>query len=96
MLKKQVNKKNQGFTIIEVMIVLAIAGLILLVVFLAVPALQRNARNTSRKTDVQAILAGVSEYADNNDGTLPAAIAEAGTNPVQVTFGTVGTNTISQ
>jgi prepilin-type N-terminal cleavage/methylation domain-containing protein len=35
-------KRQQGFTIIEVLIVLAIAALILLIVFLAVPALQRN------------------------------------------------------
>lgn len=62
---------DQGFTIIEVLIVLAIAGLILLIVFLAVPALQRNARNTNRKTDASAVLAAVSEYEDNNDGQLP-------------------------
>ncbi|HPW47952.1 MAG TPA: prepilin-type N-terminal cleavage/methylation domain-containing protein, partial [Candidatus Saccharibacteria bacterium] len=35
-------KDQKGFTIIEVLIVLAIAALILLIVFLAVPALQRN------------------------------------------------------
>jgi prepilin-type N-terminal cleavage/methylation domain-containing protein len=40
-------KREAGFTIIEVLIVLAIAALILLIVFLAVPALQRNARNNS-------------------------------------------------
>jgi prepilin-type N-terminal cleavage/methylation domain-containing protein len=70
------NKKNNnsGFTIIEVLIVLAIAGLIMLIVFLAVPALQRNARNTSRKSDASALLAGISEYTDNNNGTLPTAL----------------------
>jgi prepilin-type N-terminal cleavage/methylation domain-containing protein len=40
-MSKKLSKKEKGFTIIEVMIVLAIAGLIMLVVFLAVPALQR-------------------------------------------------------
>ena len=49
---QNLKKRNQGFTIIEVMIVLAIAGLIMLIVFLAVPALQRNQRNTARKQDV--------------------------------------------
>ena len=38
------DRKESGFTIVEVMIVLAIAGLILAIVFIAVPALQRNAR----------------------------------------------------
>jgi prepilin-type N-terminal cleavage/methylation domain-containing protein len=65
-------KKNQnGFTIIEVLMVLAIAGVIMLIVFLAVPALQRNSRNTQRKNDVSAILGGISEYASNNAGKVP-------------------------
>jgi prepilin-type N-terminal cleavage/methylation domain-containing protein len=72
-------KKEQGFTIIEVLIVLAIAGLILLIVFLAVPALQRNARNQQRKTDAAAILAAVSEFQDNNNGQQPTAVNAAGT-----------------
>lgn len=66
--------KEQGFTIIEVMIVLAIAGLILLIVFLAVPALQRNAHNTSIKNDVSGILGGINEYSANNNGKLPTAV----------------------
>ncbi len=50
-----------GFTIIEVMIVLAIASMILLIVFLAVPALQRNARNTGRKRDAAQLISAVEE-----------------------------------
>jgi len=80
-------KKEEGFTIIEVMIVLAIAGLILLIVFLAVPALQRNARNTAMKNDAASLSAAVSEFKGNNDGSLPAAITGSGTTSV-----TVGTN----
>lgn len=56
----------RGFTIIEVLIVLAIAGLILLVVFLAVPALQRNARNTQRKHDAALISAAINGYKTDN------------------------------
>ena len=77
--KTKQQKSDQGFTIIEVMIVLAIAGLILLIVFLAVPALQRNSRNTSRKNDVGAILGAASEYLSNNNGILPSN-AQAPTN----------------
>ena len=51
MLHKLKQSRSEGFTIIEVMIVLAIAAMILLVVLLAVPALQRNSRNTAVKTD---------------------------------------------
>lgn len=66
------DKRQSGFTIIEVLIVLAIAGLILLIVFLAVPALQRNARNTQRKNDVSAVLGAYSEEVNNNAGQVPA------------------------
>ena len=76
MIKNTITKKRQeGFTIIEVLIVLAIAGLIILIVFLAVPALQRNSRNTQRKNDVSGLLGAVSEYVSNNNGQLPTATA---------------------
>lgn len=77
MLSKYRQKRQEGFTIIEVLIVLAIAGLILLVVFLAVPALQRNSRNTQRDNDVAGILGGMSEYVNNNNGQLPSQVSAA-------------------
>src|SRR5688572_10796692 len=86
-------KKDQGFTIIEVLIVLAIAGLIMLVVFLAVPALQRNSRNTQRITDAGNVLTGISEFVGNNNGQLPAAGATSGTGAT-LTIGTASNNTI--
>jgi prepilin-type N-terminal cleavage/methylation domain-containing protein len=70
---QQLKKRTEGFTIIEVLIVLAIAGLILLIVFLAVPALQRNSRNTQARNEAANILGAVSEFASNNNGKLPAA-----------------------
>lgn len=70
---KNIKKRNEGFTIIEVLIVLAIAGLILLVVFLAVPALQRNSNNNQRKNDVAAIINAVTEWSNNNGGKLPSS-----------------------
>jgi prepilin-type N-terminal cleavage/methylation domain-containing protein len=68
-------KKEQGFTIIEVMIVLAIAGLILAIIFLAVPGLRRNANNNSRRNDVTHFLGLMNEYAANNQGSIPTAFA---------------------
>ncbi len=78
-MKLKLSKKAEGFTIIEVLIVLAIAGLILLIVFLAVPALQRNSRNTGRKNDVASILGAMSEFTNNNNGAFPAACAAGAT-----------------
>lgn len=68
MLQKYKDKREEGFTIIEVLIVLAIAGLIILIVFLAVPALQRNSRNTQRTNDASLIAASVNECLNNNNG----------------------------
>lgn len=87
-LKKKTN--TQGFTIIEVMIVLAIAGLIILIVLLAVPALQRNGRNTAIKNDVSAITAAVAEYGSNNEGALPTTATKAA-GASAVTIGGTGT-----
>jgi prepilin-type N-terminal cleavage/methylation domain-containing protein len=74
MFKQLKRKQQEGFTIIEVLIVLAIAGLIMLIVFLAVPALQRNSRNTQRKNDVAGLLGAFSEYSNNNGGKVPDTI----------------------
>lgn len=72
-MRTNLKKRNEGFTIIEVMIVLAIAGLIMLIVFLAVPALQRNQRNTSRKNDISRIGAAINEWGSNNRGAVLTA-----------------------
>lgn len=66
-----VAKLQAGFTIIEVLIVLAIAGLILAIVFLAVPQLQRNARDNSRQNTLTRLKAEIETYAANNSGTYP-------------------------
>lgn len=88
MLNKVKSRKQEGFTIIEVLIVLAIAGLILLIVFLAVPALQRSSRNTTIKNDAASLAGGMSEYSSNNGGAAPGSpLAVA--NGV-VTIGTAG------
>jgi len=74
MAKKQVKKGKvckKGFTIIEVVLVLAIAGLIFLMVFIALPALQRGQRNTQRQDDLSRFLTAVTEFQSNNSGRLP-------------------------
>lgn len=84
------NKRQEGFTIIEVLIVLAIAALILLIVFLAVPALQRNSRNNSTRQEAADILAGVNDFVANNNGSLPSTVIC--TNGVVDITGATGTN----
>src|SRR5680860_1269187 len=77
-MKKLFRKENEGFTIIEVVLVLAIAGLIFLVVFLALPQLQRSRRDTQRRSDAGRILASLETYSSNHNGVYPKAdIADA-------------------
>ncbi|MBR3595157.1 type II secretion system protein [Candidatus Saccharibacteria bacterium] len=91
-------KSKKGFTIIEVVLVLAIAGLIFLMVFIALPAMQRNQRDTQRRNDYGALSAALTQYMNNNNGKLPienASTAEQSNgiylNPVDF-VNTTGTN----
>lgn len=62
---------KKGFTIIEVVLVLAVAGLIFLMVFIALPALQRAQRNSRRRSDIARFISAVSDYQTNNSGKVP-------------------------
>ena len=57
------------------MIVLAIAGLILAIVFIAVPALQRNSRNNGRNADRGQLIAQFDTWVASNGGRLPSTNA---------------------
>ena len=65
-LKPTTNQTRKGFTIIEVILVLAIAGLIFLMVFIALPTLQRNQRDTQRKNDLSRLKTALDSYKSNS------------------------------
>jgi type IV pilus assembly protein PilA len=96
-----IQHKEKGFTIIEVVLVLAIAGLIFLMVFIALPALQRNQRDTARKTDVATVASAVTSYSGNNRGTFPTTatlasyVTEKSSNTTTVTVGAAGTTSVA-
>lgn len=76
-------QKKQGFTIIEVVLVLAIAGLIFLMVFIALPALQRGQRDTGRKTDVGVVASALNTYLSNNKGSFRSLTGDTASSTVQ-------------
>lgn len=78
-MKIKFTKNLKGFTIIEVMIVLAVAALILLAVFLAIPNLQRSSRNSGRKADAGRVGTAATNFKANNNNVLPTSAADAGT-----------------
>ena len=84
-------KREEGFTIIEVLIVLAIAGLILVIVLIAVPQLQRNQRNEARRADAARVGTSVSNWSANNNGqVLTAGAGNANLTAVLNDLGDVG------
>lgn len=74
--KEQMKNANintkKGFTIIEVVLVLAIAGLIFLMVFVALPSLQSSQRDTTRKNNYSLIGTAVENYKSAHGGKLPS------------------------
>ncbi len=70
-MKNKLNKK--GFTIIEVLIILAIAALILVIVLIAIPQLQRTERNYRRKSDASRLIANVRSTYATNYNNFPAS-----------------------
>lgn len=72
MLKSLLNKE-EGFTLIEIVLVLAIAGLIMVIVFLALQGAQRSRRDTQRKADASRMLASWEQCASNNGGAYGGA-----------------------
>ena len=93
-LNKRFKKSSQtkGFTIIEVVLVLAIAGLIFLMVFIALPALQRNQRDAQRKNDMAAFLNAYERCRSNNKGVCYSAGGDMGTFNRLVNSGYINTS----
>lgn len=79
-MSNKLSKDNRGFTIIEVLIVLAIAGLIMLIVFLAIPALQRNQRNNARNTEASRVATSAAECLANRNGQVASCMSNANLN----------------
>lgn len=74
-----IRKTNKGFTLIELLVVIGILAVLLAITLIAInPARQfSQANNTKRRSDVNAILNAVHQYAADNKGTIPATITTA-------------------
>ena len=63
---------KRGFTLIEIVIVMAVAGLILGLVFLAISGAQRSRRDEQRRHDLGRLAGQIESYAGQNRGAYPA------------------------
>lgn len=71
-------KSTKGFTLIELVIVLAIAALILAGVLIAVGGAQRSQRDTARKNIAGRLASAIANFQSNNDGTVVGFTCVAG------------------
>ena len=63
--------RSRGFSLIEVIVVLAIIGLIFVIIFLAVGANQRAQRDTARKDSLNRLVIIFKQMGGNNSGVYP-------------------------
>ncbi|PIQ77521.1 hypothetical protein COV82_04115 [Candidatus Peregrinibacteria bacterium CG11_big_fil_rev_8_21_14_0_20_46_8] len=73
------SRKLLGFTMVELIIVIAIIAILAAVIFVAVDPARRlhEARNARRSSDVQTILDAVVKYQVDNDGAHYSTVATA-------------------
>jgi|GEM_PF-217584 len=62
---------HNGFTIIETVLVLCIAGLIFFMVFIALTNAQRAQRDRLRKQDIGVVIAAIQQYKKHNHNQPP-------------------------
>ncbi|MEI8060834.1 MAG: prepilin-type N-terminal cleavage/methylation domain-containing protein [Candidatus Berkelbacteria bacterium] len=66
-------KTKKGFTLLEILLVIAIIAILAAIVIIAInPAKQlADSRNAQRQTDVETVLNATYQYAIDNSGSMP-------------------------
>src|SRR4051812_39818105 len=60
-------KKQGGFTLLELLIVIVIIGILALLIIPNITSAPKKARDTKRKTDITTVHKGLEEYFVNNN-----------------------------
>jgi general secretion pathway protein G len=74
-------KKQSGFTLLELLIVIVIIGILALLIIPNITSAPKKARDTKRKTDITTLRKGLEEYFVNNN-VYPASSGTVGTGGV--------------
>lgn len=70
-----------GFTLIELLVVISIIGILAGLTLTGFTAARKNARDTTRKSDLQQYRSALEAYASNNNGLYPNCDANSYNNP---------------
>lgn len=68
-------RRAKGFTLVEILIVIAILAILAVVTFVVINPVQRinQANDATRREEIQSILGAISLYSVDNNGALPQA-----------------------
>jgi len=71
-------RNNKAFTLIELLIVIAVMAILTTVVFVALNPLERfqDSRNSRRWSDINAIIGAIKLYQVDNGGALPGELSD--------------------
>ncbi len=72
---KSIIKKQSGFTLLELLIVIVIIGILALLIIPNITSAPKKARDTKRKTDITTVRKGLEEYFVNNN-VYPNALTD--------------------
>ncbi len=67
--------QNQGFTIIELLLVLAVVGVIAVVVLLGFKGAERAQRDAAKKANVDGLISAINDYAKSHNGLFPTPVS---------------------
>lgn len=78
---KTLKRNSKGFTLLEVLLVVAIIAILAGIVIIAINPGKNlgDTRNSQRQSDVTTILNGVYQYSLDNNGDLPSGITSTAT-----------------
>ena len=74
-LKKQFKSRQEGFTIIELLIVIVVIGILAALVITTFSGIQQKARNTERTTDIKALSSQLEAYYTQNTNSSYPTLA---------------------
>jgi len=73
-LKAPKSTKSRGFTLVEIIIVIAIIGVLIALTFGAIGSMQNSARRAEAISNMRQIGSAIISYAGENDGLLPGPL----------------------